>query len=242
MKQQKYIASRLGGLLSLTIAGLLAGAFSANADLLAEGTVIGVDFGQTAPNNGAGNIFNGATSGTSGSIAAGSVVDMDNVAVDGVTFDWAGAQFNGNGAANSTDLPGQPSIYNDSNLTDFLLNKQGNTITLTFAGLDDSLTYNLNIGGGFTQGGDDGNTLYQADGQSFTSQHDDGALAWSNLDGLSTDGSGVLVITVDDQIGKSNDFAMVSALTLSVIPEPATLGLISAAGGILLFVRRRLCM
>ncbi len=215
MKQRKYISARLGGALSLIASGLLA--ISANADPLAAGTVIGVDFGQTAPNNGAGNIFNAATSGTSGSIAAGSVVDMDNAVIDGVSVTWAGAQYNGLGAADSADLPGQPAIYNDSNLTDFLLNKQGNTITLTFAGLDDSLTYNLNIGGGFTQGGDDGNTLYQADGQSFTSQHDDGALAWGNLDGLSTDGSGVLVITVDDQIGKSNDFAMVAALTLTAV-------------------------
>ncbi len=217
MQQQKFIPARLSGLLSLTIVGLLAGAISANAAPLAGGTVIGVDFGQTAPNNGAGNIFNGATSGTSGSMAAGSVVDMDNVAVDGVSFDWAGAQFNGLGAADSTDLPGQPSIYNDSNLTDFLLTKQGVTITLTFSNLNNSLTYNLNIGAGFTQGSDDGNTLYQADGQSFTSQHDDGALAWSNLDGLSTDGSGVLVITVDDQVGKVNNFAMVSALTLTAV-------------------------
>ncbi|MEE9366110.1 MAG: hypothetical protein V3W44_05425, partial [Dehalococcoidales bacterium] len=104
-------------------------------------------------------------------------------------------------------------------MTDFLLTKQGTTITLTFSGLDDSLTYDLNIGGGFTQAGDDGNTLYQADGQSFTSQHDDGALAWGNLNGLSTDGSSSLVITVNDAAGKTDKFAIVSALTLTAV-EP----------------------
>ncbi|MEE9369122.1 MAG: hypothetical protein V3V05_09720, partial [Pontiella sp.] len=181
------------------------------------GTVIGVDFGQTAPNNGVGNIFNGADTGMSGSIAAGSVVDMNNGVVDGVSFTWSGAQYNSNATADSTDLPGQPAIYNDSNLTDFLLNKQGTTITLTFSGLDDSLIYNLNIGGGFTAFRNNGDTLYAAGGKSFTNKHDDGALAWGNLNGLTTDGSSRLVITVSDAPGKVDEFALVSALTLTAV-------------------------
>ncbi len=215
MKQHKYIAARLGGSLSLIASGLLA--ISANADPLAVGTVIGVDFGQTAPNNGAGNIFNGATSGLSGSIAAGSLVDMDNAVVDGVSFEWSGGQYNGNTAADSTDLPGQPAIYNDSNLTDYLLNKNGVTKTLAFSGLDDSLTYNLNIGGGFIYSANDADTLYAADGQSFTNKHDDGVLAWGNLNGLTTDGSSRLVIMVNDAAGKTDKFAIVSALTLTAV-------------------------
>ncbi len=222
MNPQKHIVSRLGGALSLAVAGLLA--ISANAAPLAGGTVIGVDFGQTDPNNGAGNIFNGAAHNIGdikGSYPAtgteAPLVDLNGIVVDGVSLTWAGAEFNGGFAADSTDLPGQPAIYNDSNLTDALLTKQGNTITLTFSNLNSSLTYNLNIGGGTTAAGNDADTLYQADGQNFTSQHDDGALAWGNLDGLSADGSGVLVITVEDAAGKSENFAMVSAMTLTAV-------------------------
>ncbi len=153
MNPQKHIVSRLGGALSLAVAGLLA--ISANAAPLAGGTVIGVDFGQTDPNNGAGNIFNGAAHNIGdikGSYPAtgteAPLVDLNGIVVDGVSLTWAGAEFNGGFAADSTDLPGQPAIYNDSNLTDALLTKQGNTITLTFSNLNSSLTYNLNIGGG----------------------------------------------------------------------------------------------
>jgi len=217
--------------------GLLAS--SANAATLVGGTQIGIDFGRAGTTNN----FNGAATGSAaaGSLAAGTVNDLTATVVDGVGFAWTAGAFNSDFAADHADFTPSnlPTIYNNSNLEDWLNNNAtgaGAGITLTFSGLDDSLTYNLNIGTAWILN-PDLDVNYAADGQNFTNDSDVSAKAYGDLLGLSTDGSGNLVITVSSDSTSRND-AAVSALVLTAVPEPSSAALLGL-GGLALILRRR---
>lgn len=210
-------------------------AIPAQAATMVVGTEIGVDFGQVAPTNN----MNGAavTSGADGSIAVGSLTDTSSVMVDGVGFSWVTAGAFNNSDADGTKA-GQPAVFNDSNLTDWLgvaHALSGGLITLTFTGLDDSLSYDLLIGAAFTD--DIASATWTADGQSDTTVSNVGADAFVTLAGLETDGSGNLVIT-SAGAGARPDLSAVAALTLTAVPEPSTAVLLGL-GGIALILRRR---
>ena len=108
MIERRHITIILG----MAILALVSG--TAHAAPLADGTVIGVDFGPTAPVNNFNNVNT-----ISGSISAGSVIETNNVVVDGVGFTWGGGWSN-NDARIESEIPGQPAVCNDSNLTDWL--------------------------------------------------------------------------------------------------------------------------
>jgi hypothetical protein len=197
------------------------------------GTEIGVDFGPTASTND----FNDVNSGT-GSIAAGSVIDTSTVVVDGVGFSWtsSAAPFLNNDADETQ--AGQPAVFNASNLTDWLGNSGSGTsvITLTFTGLNDALTYDLTVGAAFTNNLPD--TLWAADGQSATTDADVVGSSYVTFTGLTTDGSGNLVITGTGTDPRA-DIPVVAALALTAaVPEPATMSLL-ALGGLGVLARRR---
>jgi hypothetical protein len=202
--------SRIVGALTLSAAF----AIHAQAAPLAVGTEIGVDFGNDPlPSNN----FNAPAFVQTGSIAAGGIIDTTGATVDGVGFSWTS---NNNLFASSSGgnvTAGDPAVFNSSNTDDWYgvsnLGTPG-TITLTFSGLDDAFSYDLVIG---SAGGNGGNadTTWTADGQSFTTDADatDGS-AYVTLSGLSTDGSGNLVIT-GDGAGARTDIPVVSALHLT---------------------------
>lgn len=180
------------------------------------GTVIGVDFGPTAP---LGN-YNQYSSTGGGTIAANTMFNTSGVLVPGVSLTVGGnVWFSNNDAADSADLPGQPAFFDDTHLTDWIGEANGGTdINLTFSGLDDSLLYKLVIGSGFIAGPTNTDTDWTVNGQTKTSVHDSGANAYVTFTGLKTDGSGSLMIT-SDPAGDPN-FTLVSALTLTALSRP----------------------
>lgn len=221
-------SKRIAG--SLLILGALA--IPAHAASLVIGTEIGVDFGPTAPTND----FNEAT-GNVGSISSGSLIDTSNVVLSGVGFSWSSG-----GNSNDANSPsGEPAVFNDSNTTDWLItvnNTNNGLITLTFDGLfNGAATYDLLIGAGHSNTNPD--TTWTADGKSATTVSTSGATAYVTLTGLTTDGSGNLVITAAGAGGRA-DISVVSALTLTVtaVPEPSSTALLGL-GGLALILRRR---
>lgn len=110
------------------------------------GTQIGFDIGPT-PTNTFGNDWNEFT--TNGSIAAGSVIDLQGHALDGVgaTFTGAFATTNNDGTNNwvglSTNGGDAPVPFVESVVTDIAFDTGADPITLTVTGLDDSLRYDI---------------------------------------------------------------------------------------------------
>ncbi|MDF7799604.1 hypothetical protein P4C99_09010 [Pontiellaceae bacterium B1224] len=219
-------------------------ACSAQADI-AEGQIIGIDFGGIAP---AGvSTFNqfsvGGDASTAGLVAGAtntltSVADISGSTVSGVQFSLINnsgqiAWDFVNGSA-GYGLMTDASVYGDALISNNASGRNlpaGAHFVLRFTGLDDSLTYELD--GGFEFNNQNFNATWEADGQSFTTDINNGA-GWGTLTGLSTDGSGNL----DIMVTRSNHIA-VGGLTLEAIPEPATQGLVATFGGAVLFIRRR---
>ncbi len=219
--------------IALAAVGLLTA--PANAAIISVGTKIGVDFGPTPPTN----FFNNVTTG-SGTIAAGDLIDTSNVVVDGVSFSWSGTggAFLNNDASHT--LGGQPDVFNDSNKTDWLGFSGGstaNTITLTFAGLDDAFTYDLIIGAAFT-GSNNAHTRWESGAQSATTVSNVVGQSYVTLARLTTDGLGNLVIT-GTGTNPRPDIPVVAALHLTAVPEPGTWLLLLSALACGLLVRRR---
>jgi hypothetical protein len=229
-----------------TITGMLGltGAFAvhAQAATLAVGTEIGVDFGDAPVSD---NNFNDIPNVQTGSIAAGSVIDTTGTVVDGVGFSYTS---NNNLFASSSGgvVTTAPAVFNTSNTDDWYgISNVGTpgTITLTFSGLDDAFTYDLVIGGAGGAGdatAGRADTLWAVDGQSATTRafETDGS-AYVSFTGLSTDGSGNLVMTGTGTLDfDRDDIAVVSALHLTAVPEPSA-PLTAAAGLLLLGLRRR---
>ena len=198
------------------------------------GQTVGIDFGPIAPTNN----FNQAD-GVVDSIAAGNLIDTTGGAITGTSFAWASTANSpfSNADPNATAQGGEPVVFDDSNLDDFLGGAGGNQlITLTFSGLDQGLTYNLLIGNSFNNAGTTAST-YTADGQFATNDPTIGSAAFVSLDGLSADINGDLVITVTNG---GELVTAVSALTLTAIPEPGTYALLAGALALVsVMVRRR---
>jgi hypothetical protein len=205
----------------------LAGAASAGVIL---GDVLAIDFGATATSTANYNI----ASDTSTTVA--DLVRLSDGALTGVSFGMTGVdQDNANNVASSVGLGNttDADIYGDGILAN--VNATSTAITMTFTGLDDTLTYDL-MGGLArvdTQNGPQKWVAdWTADGQTVTSGTF-AADAYVTLSGLSSTG-GILSILVD---GK-DQYTPIAQLELTVVPEPATLGLVVAMGGGLLWIRR----
>lgn len=230
----------LTSMLALAMAG------SVQAQMTA-GQTVGIDFGGVAPANGVAptNNFNEAADVT-GSIAAGSLIDITGGAITGTSFAWASTSNSpfANADPNATAQGGEPVVFDDSNLDDFLGGSGGSQlITLTFSGLDQGLTYDLLIGNSYNNTDTTDSTytaLNQSVVKSATNNPTIGSAAFVSLDGLSADIDGNLVITVTNS---GAAVIAVSALTLTAaaIPEPGTYALLAGALALtLVLVRRRL--
>lgn len=187
------------------IGGLTFDSFDGVHDTLLKGRSIGIDFTDA---NGlapvAGSNFNNYSDVTiaDGATEAfvGTLIDTQGDQLTNVGFTVTNNSGQATARADVTGLEGSGqmsdvSIYGDSIISNNTggnpLDASGNLV-LTFTGLDDSLTYNLT--GGYDQNNDNFNATWEADGKSFTT--DNSATGFDTLSGLSTDGSGNLVITV----------------------------------------------
>ncbi|MDF7825986.1 PEP-CTERM sorting domain-containing protein [Pontiellaceae bacterium B12227] len=213
-------------------------AVAANAAII-EGDVIYVDFGANAAVGNYNQIY-------SAQMSVADTVRLSDGATTGVGL---GVTAIGSVASPVADLSSH-SAGNALNTTDANLYADGiaandttvnndDSITITFTGLDTSLTYGL-VGGFSTIASKDQNfeTVWTVEqGDTDPSELSDATIAsgYVSFSGLATT-DGTLTITLTDNAYKH---AAVSQLSLTAIPEPATLGLVAAFGGAVLFIRRR---
>ena len=202
-------------------------AVGARAESMKVGDVIGVDFGPVAN----ANHFNVLAAGVQKFVAGNrlvqtnsSVVNRSGKAVDGVSVILNATGYFSNDDADH-NLGNPPAVYSEENLTDWIgvVTGKGGALTITFAGLDDALGYDLNIGTAFKKNNAPDGTTYSAAGRSVTNDDVAEAPNFFDLKGLPTDGAGKLVITVSGAKASA-----VSALTLTAVPETAQ---IRTAGG-----------
>lgn len=230
---------------------------TAQAALIA-GQSIGVDFSDGGNTAGSGSetnfvVVNGdvsslATIDTSGGGTGGVLLDIINSGADGSAAAAANAEMGENnlgfgqgGAPGTGDYGSFP--FSDLSFNDGIFansNRQGvpvddGKLTVTFSGLDDSLTYDLLaiVNGGSTRSNNSPVTIASGamslsgqTGALTSGGAQDGTLAPSSLSGLSTDGLGNLVITFTASTpGDDDEFYGLGALHLTAvtgIPEPAT--------------------
>ncbi|MGJ8653771.1 MAG: PEP-CTERM sorting domain-containing protein [Opitutaceae bacterium] len=227
---------------------------------LLEGDIIGIDFGGTTstdPSNTWNNISVGGSATTLGLadagtvvIGSGSLVDTDNVIVSGVSFTFLNSSgqiawdFSGgaDGDGDLIDAAGS-TVWGDGIISNDAASRTvvhtTDTFVFTFAGLDDSLTYDLT--GGWDSNNANFETIWSADGKSFTTDPNGAANAgFGTIVGLETDGSGNLEIIVSGTNANPAAHITVAALTLTAVPEPSSYALISGALALTsIMVRRR---
>ncbi|MCP5537934.1 MAG: sulfatase-like hydrolase/transferase [Akkermansiaceae bacterium] len=217
---------------------LLASAIPSARAAIIPGQTIGIDFGTTAPVPSANFnaytdvvIANGATESFSGTL-----VDTAGGSVTGVGFSVTNrsgqdtGRATGNNGSQGAGLMTDSTIYSDwiiSNDADGARLTGGDTVidgsgdrghlVLTFTGLDDSLSYNLT--GGFDNNNANFNAIWQADGQTFTT--DASGVGYGTLSGLNTDGSGNLVIHVIRPGNTNGQHVTVAGLTLEAVAATA---------------------
>ncbi len=214
---------------------------------IAIGDVIGVDLAAAGGSATGFNIIN-----SNGIIPDGSVVRYRNGSViPGVSLSFSGAA----GFVNDGAAAGWPGTSNDPYYMDQEVALRdlaygigaGSELTLTFAGLNDSLTYDLRTYALYdradTRSREERITVTDGAGtQSFTSTRSSRWLAdtledgGTVFEGLKTDGSGNLVVTVTGPVG-NNPF--LNAVVLQAVPEPGTGLLLMLAGLVGLCFRRR---
>lgn len=249
-----------------TLATGLALTGATNAALVG-GQTLGIDFaegiftdglggGGVASSNGAGSETNFAvldqvdgtgrgTTASNGVNVTGQAIatDINGNALAGTSFStsgWIGflgttdqVGYNAAGVGNYTGTPYSDLSYNDG------IYHGGGTGTVTISGLNDALTYDLSVAANMLAVTTFGATVTNpASGNSgaYTGAaiHNGGTnpIQPFTLTGLQTDGSGNLVINF------TNSPTILGALTITAVPEPSSLALLSL-GGLCLARRRR---
>jgi hypothetical protein len=230
----------------MAVSGLLA---SANAEVIINLSELDTDSSFTTSLGTAGAVSNplGSTSATHTFTVSGLDVAEDSTANDTVTFSYDVASVGGNIAkittyesygVDGTADPAENEIDPGEGLT---FDNLTATIVFGDATTDTLVVDNAAFTGFMTRWPGGGDVA----GTSLTTV-DDIAIAW---DEGAQDGGGNDTYTFTSE---QSDFKVVSSagngfgvdsigatFTLSVIPEPATLGLVAAFGGAVLFIRRR---
>lgn len=197
--------------LYLTTVGVLAGLTSSSQAQLIDGQTIGVDFGPTAPTN---NFNQRNDTGTTNAL-----IDLTGASVANVSVNLTSATgnpFSNNDADDTVGTP--PAVFDSSNLTDWVgIGGDNGGLVITIAGLDSGLLYDLTIGHAFTTNTFTNGTTYSAGGQSATNADASMDPSFFDLNGLETDASGNLVITVTLPFidGGDPEVPTVAALTLT---------------------------
>ena len=177
-------------------------------------------------------------------LADGLVIDTSGSTVTGLSLDvsitFVDSFISNNGSEDNVEFPGQPA-FPDEALGDWLGFRDidndggGGLIELTIGGLDDSLTYDIVVGGANDIDNDRANTIWSIDGG--TSQETVAGIAaqsYVTFSGVSTGGDGTLVLTGTaggnvDPIAP--ELAFVSALQLTAVGGDAVvLGDVNLSG------------
>ena len=219
----------------------IAFAGAASAGLLV-GETIGVDFGDDPAVGSVGN-FNVMGTGAGrppanltiadlidlngNNTGVGATVDAETEAEDG-----PGVGTGGQNSATGDSLIGLPSEFQVAHVTDWIFRLD----SITFTGLDDSLTYDLAfVIGGFTGDSASNGQTVNADGQSASLGTISNDPRIATLTGLSSTGGELFV-----DFSSPSGLPVGSALTLTaVVPEPGSLALLGL-GGLAMLCRRRL--
>ena len=106
---------------------------------------------------------------------------------------------------------------------------------LTFTGLDQDLTYDLSGGYDVDNAGFD--AIWQADGQTFTTNGAGSSVGYDSLFGLSPDLNGALTINVVRRNNNNGSHVTVGALSLTAVPEVSSS--LALSGLFALFFLRR---
>lgn len=226
------------------IVGLVLGlglACAANAALI-SGETIYVDFGATAAVGDYNQIYSSQMSvadcvATNGDSTG---VTLTVVAVGSATDPVADTSTVAGNALNTTDsdLYGDGIAANDQKSSE-----NSDIITITFTGLNADLTYDLTGGyaGSSPANFDTGWTVEDQAETTYARSDATTTAGYISFTGLtvtdSGDGTGTLTITLDDN---DNMHAAVSQLSLTAIPEPATIGMLGLGTVGLLAFRRRM--
>ncbi len=187
MKQYRFLLFFMGAMALMITSSALAAPITG-------GTEIGIDFGATA--SAPATNFNDA--GASLAINLTSLQDTSGVAVDGVSFtvgNNAPLFSNSDAAIGAIDASVAALGFDATHAEDFMgfYGQTPNVMTLTFSGLDDSLSYEF-VGVSAFDGRDLG--CYFESGNQTAQSPTDSADPYGILSGLLTDGSGNLVIRV----------------------------------------------
>lgn len=211
----------------LGIAGLLLALVAgAQADLIA-GDVIKIDFGANESTDTTWNTYK---------INSGTLALTDQYAEDdGVTVTVTGADGNG---LNNLDGSAYGGSDDADVYFDHVFDNSGGerAFTVTISGLDDDLTYDLF--GGYLRDAGTFETTYTVGGTAYTYEFADGYVnAYNTYSDLSS-ADGVISFTVSGMT--TSDIASISELTITAIPEPATIGMLGLGTVGLLAFRRRM--
>ncbi|MDF7801932.1 PEP-CTERM sorting domain-containing protein [Pontiellaceae bacterium B1224] len=212
-------------------------AVAANASIM-EGDVIKIDFGSTATTADYWNtgVISSTTHLVRMSDGANTDVDMEisSVGGDPASYDTLWVE---NTEAGGSDIY---EVWVDGIL---VAGGGADELTLTFTGLDDSLTYNLFAGGEAGDGvGSTWTVSTSADGDNVETTEYQNTVPFVSFTGITSVG-GTFSLNLADlndggypTPGRNTGLA---ELTMTAIPEPATLGLIGVFGGGIFFIRRR---
>ncbi|MFC5050455.1 PEP-CTERM sorting domain-containing protein [Rubritalea spongiae] len=215
----------------------LAGLASTSSAAIVVGDVIGFDFGTDA-----GSATNFNIDAAPGNQTFTDVINTSGTVLTGVDFTFSNTPANSGDGGDSNISSDYSSVFPNAAQNDAFFESNAGQWTLTFSGLDDSLSYDLTIGsywaGGTAAQKENRNTGWEVDGVQLGTVADSLSDSYVNFTNLSTDGSGNLVISTYDL--NANTISTLSALTLTAVavPEPSSTALLGL-GGLALILRRR---
>ena len=208
----------------LAVVGLIG---SAQAGI-SNGQTIGIDFASSGNSVGAGAETNFVLIDADGTQSA---IDITGAAVSGVSVTAGGVNGTmGESNIGYFDVTGDytGTFYSDKTFNDGIWEDPTGITTVTFSGLDDMLRYNITalVNGSNTSGNNYAVTV-SAGSQSVTTTGQatynapDLLLSPVIMSGISTDGSGNIAVTFD-----GDWYFGVGGMTLTAVPEPATMALL----------------